>query len=87
MLPGTLGARASRDRLFQSGRSSSAGAVLAAGFAPWLPPFDPRAGDLRNAYPAERGGRYLPGTDTRGRDGPSRVLSRVPTGRPANREQ
>jgi ABC-type dipeptide/oligopeptide/nickel transport system permease subunit len=50
------------------------GVVLAALLAPWLAPFDPLTGDLRNAYLFEPGGRYLLGTDTQGRDLLSRVL-------------
>jgi ABC-type dipeptide/oligopeptide/nickel transport system permease subunit len=50
------------------------GVVLAALLAPWLAPFDPLTGDLRNAYLLEPGGRYLLGTDTQGRDVLSRVL-------------
>jgi ABC-type dipeptide/oligopeptide/nickel transport system permease subunit len=50
------------------------GVVLAALLAPWLAPFDPLTGDLRNAYLLEPGGRYLLGTDTQGRDLLSRVL-------------
>jgi peptide/nickel transport system permease protein len=47
--------------------------VLAALLTPWLAPFDPFTGDLRDAYLLEPGGRYLLGTDTQGRD----VLSRL----------
>jgi ABC-type dipeptide/oligopeptide/nickel transport system permease subunit len=50
------------------------GVVLAALLAPWLAPFDPLTGDLRNAYLFEPAGRYLLGTDTQGRDVLSRVL-------------
>ena len=47
---------------------------LAAVLAPWLAPFDPLKGDLRNAYLLGPGGRFLLGTDTQGRDVLSRVL-------------
>jgi ABC-type dipeptide/oligopeptide/nickel transport system permease subunit len=50
------------------------GVVLAALLAPWLAPFDPLTGALRNAYLLEPGVRYLLGTDTQGRDVLSRVL-------------
>jgi ABC-type dipeptide/oligopeptide/nickel transport system permease subunit len=48
--------------------------VSAAAFAPWLAPYDPRIGDLQNAYLLKPGGRFLLGTDTQGRDVLSRVL-------------
>src|SRR5918993_1338872 len=71
---GALGDRFRRDRFFQLGTVLVAGVVLAALSAPWLAPFDPLTGDLRNAYLLEPGGRYLFGTDTQGRDILSRVL-------------
>jgi ABC-type dipeptide/oligopeptide/nickel transport system permease subunit len=48
--------------------------VSAAVLAPWIAPFDPLRGDLRNAYLLGPGGRFLLGTDTQGRDVLSRVL-------------
>jgi ABC-type dipeptide/oligopeptide/nickel transport system permease subunit len=69
MTRGALGAR------FAGIGSSSWGSFWAAQpcprplLAPWLAPFDPRIGDLRNAYLLEPGGRDLLGTDTQGRDG------------------
>ncbi len=63
-----------RDRFLQLGVVLVAAVVLGALLAPWLAPFDPVAGDLRNAYLLEPGGRYLLGTDTQGRDVLSRVL-------------
>ena len=74
MARGVIGERFSRDRFFQLGLVLVGGVVLAALCAPWLAPFDPLAGDLRNAYLLEPGGRYLLGTDTQGRDVLSRVL-------------
>ena len=57
-----------------SGWSLVALVVAAAVLAPWLAPFDPLTGDLRNAYLLGPGGRFLLGTDTQGRDVLSRVL-------------
>jgi len=74
MARGALGTRFRRDRFFQLGLLLVGGVVLAALLAPWLAPFDPLTGDLRNAYLLEPGGRYLLGTDTQGRDLLSRVL-------------
>jgi ABC-type dipeptide/oligopeptide/nickel transport system permease subunit len=74
MARGVIGERFSRDRFFQLGSVLVGSVVLAALCAPWLAPFDPLAGDLRNAYLLEPGGRYLLGTDTQGRDVLSRVL-------------
>ena len=71
---GVLVTRFRRDRFFQLGLFLVGGVVLAALLAPWLAPFDPVTGDLRNAYLLEPGGRYLLGTDTQGRDVLSRVL-------------
>ena len=71
---GVLVTRFRRDRFFQLGLFLVGGVVLAALSAPWLAPFDPVTGDLRNAYLLEPGGRYLLGTDTQGRDVLSRVL-------------
>jgi len=74
MARGALGTRFRRDRFFQLGLLLVGGVVLAALLAPWLAPFDPLTGDLRNAYLFEPAGRYLLGTDTQGRDVLSRVL-------------
>ena len=74
MARGAIGGRLRRDRFFQLGVALVAGVVLAAALAPWLAPFDPLTGDLRNAYLLQPGGRYLFGTDTQGRDLLSRVL-------------
>jgi len=74
MARGALGTRFRRDRFFQLGLLLVGGVVLAALLAPWLSPFDPLTGDLRNAYLLEPGVRYLLGTDTQGRDVLSRVL-------------
>ena len=49
--------------------------MLAALLAPWLAPFDPTTGDLRNAYLLGPGGRYLLGTDAQGRDDANMALS------------
>ena len=74
MARGALGTRFRRDRFFQLGLLLVGGVVLAALLTPWLAPFDPLTGDLRNAYLLEPGVRYLLGTDTQGRDVLSRVL-------------
>lgn len=74
MARGALGTRFRRDRFFQLGLLLVGGVVLAALLAPWLAPFDPLTGALRNAYLLEPGVRYLLGTDTQGRDVLSRVL-------------
>ena len=74
MAQGVLGTRFRRDRWFQAGAGLVALVVLAALLAPWLAPFDPTTGDLRNAYLLGPGGRYLLGTDAQGRDVLSRVL-------------
>ncbi|HEU4953442.1 MAG TPA: ABC transporter permease [Gemmatimonadales bacterium] len=74
MAQGVLGTRFRRDRWFQAGVGLVALVVLAALLAPWLAPFDPTTGDLRNAYLLGPGGRYLLGTDAQGRDVLSRVL-------------
>jgi len=74
MTRGVLAARFRRDRFFQLGLGLVTTVTLAAALAPWLAPFDPLAGDLRNAYLLEPGGSYLLGTDTQGRDVLSRVL-------------
>jgi ABC-type dipeptide/oligopeptide/nickel transport system permease subunit len=74
MARGVIATRLARDRFFQLGVVLVAGVVLAALAAPWLAPFDPLTGDLRNAYLVQPGGRYLLGTDTQGRDVLSRVL-------------
>ena len=74
MTPGVLRERLRRDRFFQLGLGLVALVVLAAVLAPWIAPFDPLKGDLRNAYLLDPGGRFLLGTDTQGRDVLSRVL-------------
>jgi ABC-type dipeptide/oligopeptide/nickel transport system permease subunit len=74
MAQGVLGTRFRRDRWFQAGVGLVALVVLAALLAPWLAPFDPITGDLRNAYLLGPGGRYPLGTDAQGRDVLSRVL-------------
>ena len=74
MAEGRLGERLRRDRFFQLGLVLVAAVVAAALLAPWLAPFDPLAGDLRNAYLLGPGGRFLLGTDPQGRDVLSRVL-------------
>jgi ABC-type dipeptide/oligopeptide/nickel transport system permease subunit len=74
MTPGVLRERLRRDRFFQLGLALVALVVGAALLAPWLAPFDPLRGDLRNAYLLSPGGRFLLGTDTQGRDVLSRVL-------------
>jgi ABC-type dipeptide/oligopeptide/nickel transport system permease subunit len=66
--------RLGRDRFLQLGLVLVALVVLAALLAPWIAPFDPLKGDLRNAYLLDPGGRFLLGTDTQGRDVLSRVL-------------
>jgi len=66
--------RLGRDRFLQLGLALVALVVLAALLAPWIAPFDPLKGDLRNAYLLDPGGRFLLGTDTQGRDVLSRVL-------------
>jgi ABC-type dipeptide/oligopeptide/nickel transport system permease subunit len=74
MPPGVLRARLRRDHFFQLGLALVALVVGAAVLAPWLAPFDPLSGDLRNAYLLGPGGRFLLGTDSQGRDVLSRVL-------------
>ncbi len=74
MPPGVLRERWRRDRFFQLGVALVALVVTAACLAPWVAPFDPLAGDLRNAYLMGPGGRFLLGTDSQGRDVLSRVL-------------
>ncbi len=74
MASGVLRERLRRDRFFQLGLALVALVVLAALLAPWIAPFDPLKGDLRNAYLLDPGGRFLLGTDTQGRDVLSRVL-------------
>jgi peptide/nickel transport system permease protein len=74
MASGVLRERLRRDRLFQLGLVLVALVVSAAVLAPWIAPFDPLRGDLRNAYLLGPGGRFLLGTDTQGRDVLSRVL-------------
>ena len=48
MARGVIGDRLRRDRFFQLGLLLVGIVVLAALFAPWLAPFDPLTGDLRN---------------------------------------
>jgi ABC-type dipeptide/oligopeptide/nickel transport system permease subunit len=74
MAQGVLWAQFRRDRWFQAGIGLVGVVVLAALLAPWLAPFNPTTGDLRNAYLLSPGGRYLLGTDAQGRDVLSRVL-------------
>ena len=74
MAQGVLWAQFRRDRWFQAGVGLVGLVVLAALLAPWLAPFNPTTGDLRNAYLLGPGGRYLLGTDAQGRDVLSRVL-------------
>jgi ABC-type dipeptide/oligopeptide/nickel transport system permease subunit len=74
MPPGVLRERWRRDRFFQLGVALVALVVTGACLAPWVAPFDPLAGDLRNAYLVGPGGRFLLGTDSQGRDVLSRVL-------------
>jgi ABC-type dipeptide/oligopeptide/nickel transport system permease subunit len=74
MAQGVLWAQFRRDRWFQAGVGLVGVVVLAALLAPWLAPFNPTTGDLRNAYLLGPGGRYLLGTDAQGRDVLSRVL-------------
>src|SRR5438034_2338255 len=74
MAPGVLRERLRHDRFFQLGLALVTLVVAAAVLAPWLAPFDPLRGDLRNAYLLGPGGRFLLGTDSQGRDVLSRVL-------------
>ncbi len=74
MPAGVLRQRLRRDRFFQLGVALVALVVAAALLAPWLAPFDPLTGDLRNAYLLGPGGRFVLGTDSQGRDVLSRVL-------------
>ena len=74
MAQGVVWDRLRRDRWFQLGAGLVALVILAALLAPWLAPFDPVTGDLRNAYLLGPGGRYPFGTDAQGRDVLSRVL-------------
>lgn len=74
MASGLLRERLRHDRFFQLGLALVSLVVAAAVLAPWLAPFDPLRGDLRNAYLLGPGGRFLLGTDTQGRDVLSRVL-------------
>ncbi|MGN6393843.1 MAG: ABC transporter permease, partial [Gemmatimonadales bacterium] len=74
MASAVLRERLRRDRSFQLGVALVGLVVGAAVLAPWLAPFDPLAGDLRNAYLLGPGGHFLLGTDSQGRDVLSRVL-------------
>jgi peptide/nickel transport system permease protein len=74
MDPGVLRERLRRDRFFQLGLVLVTLVVSAAVLAPWIAPFDPLTGDLRNAYLLGPGGRFILGTDSQGRDVLSRVL-------------
>jgi ABC-type dipeptide/oligopeptide/nickel transport system permease subunit len=74
MASGVLGERLRRDRFFQLGLGLVGLVVAAAVLAPWIAPFDPLKGDLRNAYLLGPGGRFVLGTDSQGRDVLSRVL-------------
>ena len=62
---GVLRGRLQRDRFFQVGLVLVGVVVAAAILAPWIAPFDPVAGDLRNAYQLPPGGRYLLGPTPR----------------------
>jgi ABC-type dipeptide/oligopeptide/nickel transport system permease subunit len=74
MTSGVLRERLRRDRFFQLGLALVVLVATAAVLAPWLAPFDPLKGDLRNAYLLGPGGRFVLGTDSQGRDVLSRVL-------------
>ena len=74
MPAGVLRERLRHDRFFQLGLALVGLVVAAALLAPWIAPFDPLAGDLRNAYLLGPGGRFPMGTDSQGRDVLSRVL-------------
>ncbi len=74
MASAILRERLRRDRSFQLGVGLVGLVAGAALLAPWLAPFDPVSGDLRNAYLLGPGGRFLLGTDSQGRDVLSRVL-------------
>jgi peptide/nickel transport system permease protein/oligopeptide transport system permease protein len=74
MTSGVLRERLRRDRFFQLGLALVVLVAAAAVLAPWLAPFDPLKGDLRNAYLLGPGGRFVLGTDSQGRDVLSRVL-------------
>jgi ABC-type dipeptide/oligopeptide/nickel transport system permease subunit len=74
MAQGVLWDRFRRDPWFQLGVALVGVVSLAALLAPWLAPFDPVTGDLRNAYLLGPGGHFLLGTDAQGRDVLSRVL-------------
>ena len=63
-----------RDRLFQLGAALVAVVVVAAILAPWIAPYDPLVGDLKDAYLTPPGGKFLLGTDSQGRDVLSLVL-------------
>jgi ABC-type dipeptide/oligopeptide/nickel transport system permease subunit len=63
-----------RDRLLQLGVFLVALVVLAAFLAPWISPYDPLVGNLKDAYLTPPGSKYLLGTDSQGRDVLSRVL-------------
>jgi peptide/nickel transport system permease protein len=74
MASAILRERLRRDRSFQLGLGLVGLVAGAALLAPWLAPFDPVSGDLRNAYLLGPGGPFLLGTDSQGRDVLSRVL-------------
>ena len=63
-----------RDRLFQLGAVLVGLVAVAALLAPWIAPYDPLVGNLKDAYLTPPGGKYLLGTDSQGRDVLSRVL-------------
>ena len=69
-----LTAQWQRDPLFRIGAALVAIVIVAAVFAPWIAPFDPRRGDLANDYLTRPGGHFLFGADAQGRDVLSRVL-------------
>lgn len=74
MTEGVLRQRFRSDRFFQLGLFFVGAVAIAAVFAPWLAPYDPISGDLREAYLIRPGAQHLFGTDTQGRDVLSRVL-------------
>ena len=67
-------ARWRRDPFFRLGAALVVVVVLAAIFAPWIAPHDPRRGDLATDYLTPPGSRFIFGADAQGRDVFSRVL-------------
>ena len=74
MAPGVLRERLRHDRFFQLGLRLVALVVAAAVLAPWLAPFDPLRGDLRNAYLLDPGHGSCWAPTPRGGTSLSRVL-------------